>query len=137
MSNYPTHRLCQTGDIPENAARGFDLDDGRSVAVFNIGGEFFAYRNICPHQYAAICHGRITGTMLPSDPGTFVYGLENSVVRCPWHNWEFNVRTGRSLFTNEPRRLAPVELRIEDGWIVVQVKPHSPTGTGSERALTS
>jgi nitrite reductase (NADH) small subunit len=57
--------------------------------------------------------------MLPSEPGTFVYGLQNRVIRCPWHNWEFDLVTGRSLFTNDRRRLSRVALTVANDWINV------------------
>ena len=115
--------MCRVEDIPEGAGRAFDVG-GRSVAIFRANGELFAYRNVCPHMYAPICFGRVSGTMLPSEPGQYVYGLDNQVVRCPWHNWEFDLRTGKSLFTGDRRRLGPVALTVDDGWIHVRVRGH-------------
>src|SRR5262245_19375997 len=39
---------------------------GREVGVFNIEGAFYALKNVCPHQGARVCLGRIVGTALPS-----------------------------------------------------------------------
>ena len=59
------------------------------------------------------------GTLVASAPQEFVYGRHERVLRCPWHGWEFDLESGRSLF--EPRR---VGLRVflvtcEDGQVVV------------------
>jgi nitrite reductase (NADH) small subunit len=116
-------QVCRTNDIPDGSAKAFDVD-GRSIAIFRVGNEFFAYRNICPHLYAPICYAAVSGTMVPSAPGEYVYGLEDQVVRCPWHNWEFDLRTGHSLFTGDRRRLGPVRLVENDGWLSVEVKGH-------------
>lgn len=119
--NASRHRVCRVEDLPDGEGKAFDVE-GRSIAIFSSGGKFFAYRNVCPHLYAPICHGRIGGTMIPSEPGEFVYGLEGQVVRCPWHNWEFELSTGRSMFTNDRRRLAPVQLAVEGGWVYADVQ---------------
>ena len=29
---------------------------------------------------------------------TYIYGLENRIIRCPWHNWEFDITTGKVAF---------------------------------------
>lgn len=36
--------------------------------------------------------------MLPSPPQEYIYGMENLVLACPWHGWEFDIRTGQALF---------------------------------------
>ena len=32
---------------------------GREIGVFNLGGTFYALRNICPHRGAPLCRGRL------------------------------------------------------------------------------
>ncbi|MDF2962936.1 MAG: Rieske 2Fe-2S protein [Paenibacillus sp.] len=72
--------------------------DGKSIGVFNANGNYYALRNNCPHQGAPLCVGRLTGTTLPSAPGTYNYGREGEILACPWHGWEFDITTGKSLF---------------------------------------
>lgn len=79
--------------------------DGRSVGVFRDGDAFYGMLNLCPHRAAPVCQGIITGTMLPSDPGEVVYGLDGLVLRCPWHGWEFDVRDGTSIGPVDRRNL--------------------------------
>ncbi|MQA25638.1 MAG: Rieske 2Fe-2S domain-containing protein [Micromonosporaceae bacterium] len=77
--------------------------DGRSVGVISVGEEFFAIHDRCPHMGASMCAGSVSGTLLPSAPTELVYGLDGLVIRCPWHGWEFDLRTGRALL--EPERV--------------------------------
>jgi nitrite reductase/ring-hydroxylating ferredoxin subunit len=67
------------------------------VGVFNVGGRFFAYRNVCPHAGAPVCEGKICGTTAPSGVGEFILEREGEIVRCPWHGWEFDLLTGEHL----------------------------------------
>lgn len=71
--------------------------EGRRVAVLSVGERFFAVRDRCPHKGASLCQGTVGGTFLPSAPHEYLYGMDNSVIRCPWHGWEFDLETGRSL----------------------------------------
>lgn len=67
------------------------------VGVFNVGGRFFAYRNVCPHAGAPICVGKISGTTAPSKVGEFILERQGEIVRCPWHGWEFDLLSGKHL----------------------------------------
>jgi 3-phenylpropionate/trans-cinnamate dioxygenase ferredoxin subunit len=71
---------------------------GRSIGVFNLGGEFFALRNRCPHQGGPLCAGTLGGLISSSRPGEYHYSRAGELVRCPWHGWEFDIRTGQSWF---------------------------------------
>ncbi len=93
-----THKIVEVG--------------GRSIGVYNIKGEFYAIHNYCPHQGAELCKGQVCGTTLPSQTYEFIYGREDEIVRCPWHGWEFDITTGKSLFSDKVRtRSYPVEVR--------------------------
>lgn len=71
---------------------------GRSVGVFNVGGEFFALLNRCPHQGGPLCLGNTHGFLRPGAVGEYDYSRAGEVVRCPWHGWEYDLRTGQSWF---------------------------------------
>jgi 3-phenylpropionate/trans-cinnamate dioxygenase ferredoxin subunit len=68
----------------------------REIGVFNVGGEFYALRNRCPHQGGPLCAGALWGSVTSSLPGEFEYGERHDVLTCPWHGWEFDVATGQS-----------------------------------------
>jgi|SRR4051794_13330507 len=89
-----------------------------SIGIFNVNGEFVAALNICPHELAPVCRGRLGGTTLPSVPGEYRWGREGEILACPWHGWEFDLRTGRALADERVRlRLYPVT--VEDDTIFI------------------
>jgi 3-phenylpropionate/trans-cinnamate dioxygenase ferredoxin subunit len=44
-------------------------------------------------------------------PGAYVFTRKGEIVRCPWHGWEFDIRTGKSYCDPEKikTRAYPVE----------------------------
>src|SRR5690242_17908379 len=87
--------------------------EGISIGVFNVGGTYYALRNRCPHQGAPLCQGSVKGTALPSAPGEYVWAREGEILRCPWHGWEFDLLTGRSLFNPHKVRVRTYEVTVE------------------------
>ena len=71
--------------------------EGRSIALFNVAGAFHAIDNTCTHEGGPLGEGALVGV----------------VVTCPWHNTEFNVRTGAALgpLTDEGVRSFPVQVQ--------------------------
>ncbi|MEW6306532.1 MAG: nitrite reductase small subunit NirD [Verrucomicrobiota bacterium] len=93
--------LVAVSEMP--AGRGLTVRVGdREVALFCIDGEYHAIDGRCPHRGGPLGEG----------------WLENGVVSCPLHGWEFDVKTGKSV--NAPDcavRRFPV--RVVDGQIQV------------------
>ena len=69
---------------------------GREIVIFNVEGEFFAFLNKCPHEGAKLCFGVLVGLTESSGPGDYRFQRKGEMLRCPWHGWEFDLRTGRS-----------------------------------------
>jgi nitrite reductase (NADH) small subunit len=85
------------------------------IGVFNVDGDFFALRNVCPHMGAPLCRGTVTGTAeaVPRDDGVeeVTWTRAGEIVACPWHHWEFEIKTGRTIFPSRSRvRRYPVSL---------------------------
>jgi nitrite reductase/ring-hydroxylating ferredoxin subunit len=98
-------RLIGTADnFPPESCRMVTIG-GHEVGVYNIDGKLYAIRSYCPHQGAPICKGSVGGTMLPSVRGEYAYGLEGRVIHCPWHQWAYDIPTGRALFGIDRSRL--------------------------------
>ena len=88
---------------------------GREIGVFNLGGEYFALANRCPHAGGPLCQGRI-GPLVHSDgPGTYRLSRRREFLRCPWHGWEYDIRTGQSWCDPQSVRARQVPVRIEPG----------------------
>jgi nitrite reductase (NADH) small subunit len=97
---------------------------GREVGVIRTAsGTFHAVLNVCPHQGGPVCRGHVGGTMLPGAPGTLSYGLEDRVIACPWHGWEFDLQTGEALFGVSTKRLLTFPVVVRDGRVRVSTKP--------------
>lgn len=94
--------------------------DGRSIGIFHIQDTFVAVLNVCPHELAPVCRGRLTGTTLPSLPGApLCWDREGEILACPWHGWEFDLMTGKALA--DKRRLRVYPVTVEDGAIYIEV----------------
>ena len=98
------HAVCQTDDVPED----FGLKavvGGRAIAVFRVGGSFYAIDDTCTHGQASLSQGYVEG----------------EEVECPLHQGRFHIPTGRPACppVTEPVRSYPVS--VLDGRVYVEV----------------
>lgn len=101
---------------------------GRSIGVFRIKDGFFAIRNQCPHAGGPLCRGERGGIVRAREPGEFDYSRRGEFVRCPWHSWEFDLRTGQSWFDPERVRVRAYETQVLSGDEVVACEAKVPDG---------
>ncbi|MDQ0218151.1 Rieske (2Fe-2S) protein [Peribacillus cavernae] len=101
----------KASEIPEGEKK-IVVANGRSIGVYNIEGQFFAIRNTCPHQGAALCTGITTAFINSSGPGNFVHEREGEIVRCPWHQWEFDIKTGH-MIVDPKKRTKSYDVTVE------------------------
>lgn len=97
--------------------------EGRSIGVFNVGGEFFALRNACPHQGGPLCQGVLSGFVVPGAPGEYRYVRRGEILRCPWHGWEFDLRSGQSYFDPARNRVRTYSVELMPGPYVAETYP--------------
>lgn len=120
--------VAPAADIPPGGRALYEVR-GRAIVVFNLGGEYFGLHNRCPHLGGPLCHGALTGLLQSDEPGTYAYTRHNELVRCPWHGWEFDIRTGQSWCRPDriKARRYPVEVahgdRIVEGPYVAETVP--------------
>jgi len=74
------HVLTSIEDVPPGGGKAFTVA-GQQIALFNVGGRFFAIDDLCTHDGASLAEGALGGT----------------TVVCPWHGAEFDVTTGEVL----------------------------------------
>lgn len=89
------HVIAPLRDFPAGSRKLVDVK-GRAIVVFNVNGEFFALANRCPHQGGSLVQGRLVGLIEADEPGCYRYSRRGEIIRCPWHGWEFDLRTGKS-----------------------------------------
>lgn len=113
------HVIAPVDELPPGTRKFLDID-GRPIAIFNVNGEFFGLLNRCPHQGAALCEGPLIGLAQSSTPGEIEYTRLGEIIRCPWHGWEFDIRTGKSWC--DPARLAlkPYAVTVEPGAVLAE-----------------
>ena len=74
--------------VPVEGAKTIPLKEGRrvsygdhEVALFNLGNEYLAVDNRCPHKAGPLADGIVAG----------------KAVFCPLHNWKINLENGCAL----------------------------------------
>lgn len=111
--------VARKGEIGPGECRIVEIKR-HSVGIFNVNGEFVAILNICPHELAPVCRGRVSGTTLPSLPGEYRWGREGEILSCPWHGWEFDLLTGKALADPRVRvRQYPTEVHEDTVFVVL------------------
>ena len=94
--------------------------NGREIGVFNVNGSLYALRNICPHRSGPLCSGRLRPLVLGDDPHHLEHERESEILKCPWHQWEFDITTGRALYDEKLRvKTYPVTQEGDDVIIYV------------------
>src|SRR5690606_15774711 len=99
--------------------------NGVEIGVFRLGDEFFAWHNRCAHQGGPVCQGRVFPRVLEplQEDGTtrgMVYSEDEIHIVCPWHGYEYDIRTGQN--AGNPRlRLKPVPVTVRDGAVYVTI----------------
>ncbi len=72
--------VAHTADIPPGERDVFEID-GLYIAVFNVGGTYYAIEDVCTHDDGPLAEGEL-------------YGYE---IECPRHGARFDIRTGKVL----------------------------------------
>lgn len=119
MKAKEKHRLvvCPADDLREGQRQLLEVD-GVEIGLIRAEGVCYAFRNSCPHQGVPMLYGSVVGTMLPSKPHEYVYGHHNEIIRCPLHGWEFNLKTGKAVFSPGVS-IKTYEVQEEEGAIVL------------------
>ena len=89
------HVVATVDEIPPGGRKIVTVK-GREIGIFNVGQSFYGLINRCPHEGAPLCRGRIVGFADAEAPGRYRLTRQGELLRCPWHGWEFDIRTGQS-----------------------------------------
>lgn len=80
------------------------LVEGQKIILYNVEGTFYATSATCAHLGG------------PLDQGLF----QDGVVTCPWHGWQFDVRTGESTY-DPGRSVATYPVKVVGDDLLVEV----------------
>lgn len=98
--------VAPASEIPEGERKFFTIDDDE-IVVLNVEGEYYAVRNLCPHQGGPVGRGPI------------LHRNSENAIACPFHEWTFSLETGRST-GNYDMYVRTYEVEVEDGMIYVE-----------------
>lgn len=108
------HVVARRGDIPPGERRIVTIR-GRTIGIFNLGGEFFALLDRCPHEGGRLCLGEAIGLVQSGEPGSYDYSRPGEMLKCPWHGWEFDIRTGQSWCDPKDTKARSYDVTVEPG----------------------
>lgn len=95
---------------------------GRNLVVVRKDDAFFVFKDHCPHQGAPLSSGVVDGTPEPCLPGEEIrLHRIGEILICPWHGWEFDLRSGLSLADSRRGRLSRYTVRVEDERVIVEL----------------
>ena len=84
--------------VPEGGRLVLDVG-GKTVGIFRVAGKLYAWENTCAHQGGPVCQGKIIPrvTEVIEEGGAsrgLAFDESNLHIVCPWHGYEYNIRTG-------------------------------------------
>jgi len=104
MSKPESHwkHVAALSDVPMGESKAVRLEEGRSVALFNVDGRIYATDNQCPHMGYPLTRGVV----------------RDGILTCDWHGRSFDLEGG-GCFNYECDNLQtfPVDVRQNEIWI--------------------
>ena len=97
------HAAAKASDIAKGSALSVEVS-GKKLALFNLNGKFHALSDLCIHRGGPLGGGHV----------------EEGRVTCPWHAWEFDVKTG-SCLTMEGASQKRYAVKVEKGEVFVDL----------------
>ena len=88
---------------------------GREIGLFNIGGESLRCPTAVLTRAPSCAAAMIVGLAQSSLPGEYRLSRPGEFIRCPWHGWEFDIRTGQSWCDPKSVRARQFQVRVESG----------------------
>jgi nitrite reductase/ring-hydroxylating ferredoxin subunit len=95
--------VAKVGDVPPGGMTVVAIDRER-IMLANVGGQFYALRDMCGHRSAPLSRGRLDG----------------HIVECPLHFAQFDVRTGKLVDGPISADVPAYEVRVENDIVFVR-----------------
>jgi nitrite reductase/ring-hydroxylating ferredoxin subunit len=113
------HFVASVDELSEDGSQAIVDVDGFQIVVFYVGGEYHALADYCIHQGARLSEGKLTGKMeVGADGISKEYDEDHPCVICPWHEWKFDVETGRNV--SDDQYVTPTfDVSVEDEGVYV------------------
>ena len=102
MTEYA--RVATTDEVPPGKAKVVEAA-GKKIALFNVGGTYYAIDDTCPHRGGPLSQG----------------ALEGETVTCPWHRSKFDIKTGAVIAPPATTGVTSYRVRVSGSDVEVEV----------------
>ena len=96
-------KVAKVSELTKGTGKAVEVD-GKTVALFNCDGKFYAMDNACQHHGGPLAEGMIAGTS----------------VTCPWHGWEYDIPSGQCAMDPSVKN-QKFEIKVEGDDILIAV----------------
>ncbi len=96
-------KICNLEKVKNKKPQIF-IVEGKKVGVYFNGTDYFVFHPVCPHANANLKLGR----------------YKEKTVTCHWHNWEFDLQTGKGL--NNQGQLKIYKTKIENNYLLAKLE---------------
>jgi metal-sulfur cluster biosynthetic enzyme/nitrite reductase/ring-hydroxylating ferredoxin subunit len=104
-------RVIDVAEVPDPGKTLVDVE-GEMVAVFHVGGTFYALDDVCTHDGGPLADGE----------------LRDHKIACPRHGAKFDIRTGAALSMPAVRPTRAHDVKVEDGGVWVRLRAEAGAG---------
>jgi len=87
-------KIAETAEITAGNKKKV-MADGKEILLVNVGDAYYALSNKCPHMGGSLAEGK----------------LEGSVIACPRHGAQFDVKTGKNV---QGAKLGFINMKVKD-----------------------
>lgn len=111
--------VCDVDDLSPGEMMPAKLGPLPVVVIRSQDGSLHAMINSCLHHGARLSEGVLLSRVVGDGPGVYREEVDAEVLRCPWHGYQYDIRTGCTLF-DSTRRIQTFKVSEVDGKIVVE-----------------
>ncbi|GHO88465.1 Rieske (2Fe-2S) protein [Dictyobacter formicarum] len=116
------YHVCHETDVPRGEKRSYTVKNIPVVVVHSEHDEFYAIYGICPHQRSPLGEGTLVGLTEATQPGEeFAIVRKGEIIRCPWHGFGFDVKTGACLTEPDKFRVRTYPIKVDNHEIYLEI----------------
>ncbi|MFM7183605.1 MAG: Rieske 2Fe-2S domain-containing protein [Planctomycetota bacterium] len=104
-------RVIDVAELPDPGKTLVDVD-GDMIALFHVGGAFYAIDDVCTHDGGPLADGE----------------LRDHKIACPRHGAKFDIRTGAALSMPAVRPTRAHDVKVEGGGVWVRLRAEAGVG---------
>jgi len=122
--------VCRTNELVPGGIISGQVGPIPVVVVRATDGTLHAMVAKCLHQGGPLDKGRLYEHVTAEDIGEYIPEKNCEILKCPWHGYEYDIRTG-CVLTDPSRRLQQFNVREEGDEVVVELAPPTPAAASA------